>query len=1809
MSLLTQLSGETSQYSSARRYNFGLGQQLGGSFILGAQESFTATGTHFARKVWAGHQAEKRGEEKVTEEYVREKYGRDFDYDPDEYAGQTELRYNYWLRRQKAERRSRTDGKFGGAANFLAGMAGNAIMPVDAAMMFAPTTVLTTSLKAASTMQRTGRSFAGFKRVLDAVHQSERLNRLTKVSSIIEKSQLTKGSRTLGMALRANVKMNIGEQAMENSAVWAMSDYTGRDYGALDMVADTVFGSFLNTVITSVGAIRMNAAARQYGRQITDEAAFQTFLSGGQYTEILRGTMRYGEELDLAVSLDPEIIDIMNKPIADVTNEEQARVAEFLDRNSGEIWLTKLRGLVPLDPNKPILIARQEQAARMEDLVRAEASGDYSGLGQQELDILFESGREVPMEVATGDAAQSSIQEKIQAEIQAIPSKAGLKRSLKSSAKRVDQINKIIEAKTGDETSLKRELETLEIKQRLVRAELAVRPKGAAPKGISHTDADGNEDGVSEVLNGSFQVSSDETALINRIKELPKSLRDRFKITKGETGDRQVGDLVEGAMIENQVGNSSASNEIEILVENAHAALKAREDTAAREKEYEYMGKTEAAFLDNEWRSASQKTKKGTRMGDLEVGESFRIRGEQFTVEGFTEDGRMTVKDGREFNISPDTVVYVDRGQIQAAERVDPDMDPFDGKSVEEYITDSLTAGRAIPHDIFEEYGFSIPEGYRVMKNGMVEPKPTRSKKSKGSTHPSKLELVKSELDRNPDGSLKATVFEDVRTDQLDMKMSEAEATGDPKGEATAEVRAEMTRARSKIAALEAKKEAAIKSSEETGNMEEVEIIVPAAKEGDKSSTRYVPITEAIDDQIAFENQRISELAEKETKIREATLEAQNTESKVERASENLKNRLDAAQAEAETQQQASEAAESKDVVEGAGKKPNSKDIILSMFPASMRSFISSKLSYNFEKKLDSSASRISAEDIDAILPEGISVESRTHYSSLIRMLHAKTFFGSQLLERLEYDGVFEGQSKAFDELIAKNDKYREDYNYFKYQVELEKMSPTEAAAGLYARIEQDVHSDILSDIHDSNIVRTHSIANADGKMNPMKYLMSLMEGRARRGIHMGRSSVEAKKNVRMYMDQAHLNNVLVKYDMLDIFDGVAIAGGGRITPRALQTPKSKDVVAIYGDNMVEASDMFWEHLTEAHETGVIPEVWKGHEGFKEVLEAVKATHMNQINALRQTGANITLRESHLGLAQRWDDMTISKAGLLAFMEDMRFMLDIQATKEAHGGKLPNGDDWDTDTFIEQWFHEIQEPKGKDHPSMNISRSLSATRKIHLKKGQELKALKKYSGHKHMGILFRDQIRYRSEMIVMAEQFGNKPKENFERIKEAVGLDSASLVGQQRISLARLDGTFDFITGSLDNPVNKGMARMFRKSRQVSNIWFLGGSGISALNDVPVATLTLQEMGMSNSFFDRRFLSAYRKAHARNFAPDEMREYFSGQGAGGDAVLNAASRRVAISDGTRSDTLSKVHEASFVYNGLNFMTHAGQEAFVDVLTQDIARQIKAGGLSEQTLDVMAAFGINADEAATFKDALITTEDGHLRFDPSKLESREVDMKFREYMMHFMNDAIMTPDAGTQAMVRGYTQDGTFLGGAIRNIFQYMTFPVGMTNIVARKFISTYDGKSPWTTGRMGKMKMMGFIGSMLSMGYMSSILKDLAKGREPMDLLSMDQDEWQRVLRQSGILGILEPIYSGITMDPQGVVAPLPTTMAKGAGSIMSLEFGEAAHTFTRPFNNISVIGPAFNKALGSVFNESLGYMQQKSAASLESMTGQGSLF
>jgi hypothetical protein len=646
-------------------------------------------------------------------------------------------------------------------------------------------------------------------------------------------------------------------------------------------------------------------------------------------------------------------------------------------------------------------------------------------------------------------------------------------------------------------------------------------------------------------------------------------------------------------------------------------------------------------------------------------------------------------------------------------------------------------------------------------------------------------------------------------------------------------------------------------------------------------------------------------------------------------------------------------------------------------------------------------------------------------------------------------------------------------------------------------------------------------------------------------------------------------------------------------------TPEQKAQADLFGNTVKEANKKFHEQLMDALRNNELPDSWKDFEGLTVLFETIQKLGNYQINKLNSVGAFTNKRKDYPGVSPRYESDIVASMTKNEFVVDMSNRVDFAETSRLHGGVLKVKDGvipFNNKTFLENWYDEITSTDLPDSVDMRIDEGKS--RLVVIKPELEAETILKYSGKENIGKLMISQIQRRAETVELAKFGGSKPKELWDRVSSF-----KKLTKKQKVEAQFLKWTVDYLFGDLEAPANHNLSKYGKRARQLSNITVLSGAGLSALTDVVMAAATLKVQGVSLGALNLDFIASYTKAIKRRFKGDEtgMAEFLRSNGAGWDVINNTASQRLtSLGTDGRISLWDRANSFFFKINGINAITSAGQEAYVDLYTRDLAEQITrwndGGEIDDFTRRNLADAGITEQDYSILYQSIYQTPDGVNRIAPSTIvDNPKLVEKLRFNMTKYIRQAIITPDAGTRAQGTFGFRAGTPKGETARVATQYQPFQLAMSKLLYRRYKNGYFGENGSSVHKMSHL--MGYVGASLAMAYFVSVIKDILKGKEPINLFNMTPFQFKRIVDQTGIPGIFQVPSDVMTYGLTEAVAPLPGTVLELTGEALTLDGQGAADSFTDLVGGntlgLGLIGEIFGETLNEIQTSELDYISK----------------
>lgn len=685
---------------------------------------------------------------------------------------------------------------------------------------------------------------------------------------------------------------------------------------------------------------------------------------------------------------------------------------------------------------------------------------------------------------------------------------------------------------------------------------------------------------------------------------------------------------------------------------------------------------------------------------------------------------------------------------------------------------------------------------------------------------------------------------------------------------------------------------------------------------------------------------------------------------------------------------------------------------------------------------------------------------------------------------------------------------------------------------------------------------------------------------------------------------------------LYSFLDGIArkdVKAAGASVAENISARVQSDVTPFVNDLIATGLDSQWRAGDETLVRALISEM-KGLKTNEPVVqrlaETLRKTQEAQVGRLNSRGANIRVLDGYV-FSQVHSAHAIKTAGP-EFLSDLSAWVDWEATERAVGANTPDGK-FDRNLYLKQLQHELSKterdaPEGFDPVTMggNLANRASHRRTVHFKDTNAFDYDTKYGSGNTAGLIF-EQLVKRAELATLMENFGADYKKTWNSLMYELGR-----AGQWRWSkLGRIDLTFQGLVGDLNHPEDIRLAAAGQATRQYMNSVALWMSGISSITDVGNAASTMSWMGVPMGDVHSRLISSIKE---NGLKTPEQRQFLVAQGAGLSAILSAFSRTQVLS-GPAYRMAEKASDFTFKYNGQEIWTRTVQSAFHDVTTQHLGEMAASKTISPEFANWLSHYGISETEWRTM--AKHATEIDGLegtRLAPDLVQNPALAQKLRTAISDSMHQAVLEPTVSDKSLLTLGTKAGTKYGETVRTVMQYKSYPLAMVRRTQRRFANAYGNQELMAFGQginKGQLDWLVWSGSMLSLAAIAISVKDMLRGREPMN--PFDTEQWtlgnaSRIVAQAGVgpFAAMEQFLS-----PHQALGPAfgsAYSLAAGVASGSSYRTTNAAMGLL-PGSSLAPLKEGSKAVLGSIFAESYGVAYQTFLSRNEQETGQSSIF
>ena len=463
----------------------------------------------------------------------------------------------------------------------------------------------------------------------------------------------------------------------------------------------------------------------------------------------------------------------------------------------------------------------------------------------------------------------------------------------------------------------------------------------------------------------------------------------------------------------------------------------------------------------------------------------------------------------------------------------------------------------------------------------------------------------------------------------------------------------------------------------------------------------------------------------------------------------------------------------------------------------------------------------------------------------------------------------------------------------------------------------------------------------------------------------------------------------------------------------------------------------------------------------------------------------------------------------------------------------------------------------------NLAKKLSQSRVIHFKSGKAAYEYSKTYSRQSLAESVVNGVTHDAQAIGLMEVFGTNPEAMFNRIINDLQKDP-SMVGVDKVRRrqGRLTNQFKEIDGStrargagLPIAFGADFAGIAAGWRMLQNMAKLGMATISSFSDIATKAHFI------NTRTERGIFGSYAEAFSdifRGYNSDEQKELAYLLSVGVESFLGDVHARFGAND-SGPGAIAKAHQMFFRINGMNWWNNAQKVGLARMMSADLARyagksfneigdrtrfNLERYGITEADWDVMRSMEMKAVDGRDYitPSGIDTVADSVIeaaalakinatRKRPLKKATATMIQKYRDdlstkistYLTDSADTAIPTPGAKERAFMNQGTARGTIAGEALRAIGQLKGFPITMVmkGMSGQYQVSKQLGGGT-KSGIYGLAQMM--VGTTM-MGYLSLTLKDILKGKEPLEAFSVENGLNVEVLTKAFVQGGGAGIY------------------------------------------------------------------------------------
>ena len=424
----------------------------------------------------------------------------------------------------------------------------------------------------------------------------------------------------------------------------------------------------------------------------------------------------------------------------------------------------------------------------------------------------------------------------------------------------------------------------------------------------------------------------------------------------------------------------------------------------------------------------------------------------------------------------------------------------------------------------------------------------------------------------------------------------------------------------------------------------------------------------------------------------------------------------------------------------------------------------------------------------------------------------------------------------------------------------------------------------------------------------------------------------------------------------------------------------------------------------------------------------------------------------------------------------------------------------------------------------NLGKQLSHKRSLHFKDGASAWSYMQQYGNPDIGNSFFGGADLMSKSIGAMVHLGPNPKHMLADItNRAVNLRLRGKKIANKINENYQNRLFNEVTGSASMLPPWGadgyyIARVSNWLRNVSSSALLGGVSLASLSDLGTAASRISEVGVP-------FMQAHQSVvtglfKGRRLNDPQVREVADSLAVGIDSLISGVQSRWMGNDGIDGQGAFLVSNIMRV-TGMNWLNDTMKTSVGLTISNLIAKNISKSfndihpGLRSE----LSAYGITENDWSNLAEGMSDVQ-GTKYINANNITNLDTRQRLQGFIGGFADSAVLTPGARTMAMIRQSGQRGNPVTEILMLFFHLKSFSIAYWSEILSRTYAKGEGV------RFGYAA--NLILSMSVYGYLSSTLKDVAKGKEPRE---PSMEAWFDAMVTAGGAGFYGDLLIGMLKE------------------------------------------------------------------------------